>query len=297
MEKKGKIYVLKDPISNVVRYVGQTRQKVKTRIKNHIWEAINNKNNIPKSKWIRKLLKKELLPIWEIIEEVELDELDNREKYWISHYNNILEKKLLNLTEGGKDLCYKIREHQNRTANRVVYSINRFTFERNIFISTKEVAEYLKCKRNNIAKAIHIKGECKEHYLSYSPFPENWNPPYNQLFIPVELTDTNKNSFKFKSINHAIRFTKGTYSQHKNGARSALNNNLLYRGYYWKYIEVPRANNLAVKKSDELLENPFEIKDNQQPSLTNDIEVVKKVQRLIGEESTNKPNTSVGQSK
>ena len=48
-------------------------------------------------------------------------------------------------------------------------------------------------------------------------------------------------------------------------------------------------------KSSELQENP-EV-DNLQPSSENDVKVSEKVQRLIGEESTNKPNTSAGRSR
>lgn len=297
METKGKIYVLKDPISNEVRYVGQTKQKLKYRLKGHIWDAVKCNSNIPKSNWIRKLLKQDLLPIQELLEEVEISNLNEREKYWVSYYNNVLNKKLLNLTEGGNDVCTNIKIYHRRTIDRKIYCINRFTLERKEFISTKEAGSYLNTKSNNIVKAIHIKGECKEHFLSYESFPDNWNPPFNKSFIPVKLINENDNEFTFKSINHAIRFTNGTYNQHKNGARSALDNNLFYRGYYWKYIRVTRTDNSVVKKSDELLETPFEIKDNQQPSSVNDIKVTEKVQRLILEESTNNSNTSVGHTK
>jgi hypothetical protein len=33
------IYVLKCPISNEVRYVGQTRARIEKRLSNHIWES------------------------------------------------------------------------------------------------------------------------------------------------------------------------------------------------------------------------------------------------------------------
>ena len=291
MKKEGKIYVLKDPITNEVRYIGQTKHSLKSRMNTHIYDSIKYRYNAPKCNWVRKLLNNNLFPIIEVIEEVENDKLDEREIYWISYYRNILGKKILNLTDGGNNICVTIKIYQKKKQNKKIYVINRFTLEQKIFYSTQEVATYLKCKRSNIPKAIHIKGECKEHFISYKRFPKKWKPPINKSFLSVELTDTSGNIFVFKSRSHAIRFTNGTHSQHKNGAISALNNNHLYRGYYWKYIKAPLVNK-TVKKSGEFRETPAV--DNPEPSSLNSIKVNEKVQRLIGEELTNKPNTSAG---
>ena len=263
MNKKGKIYVLKDPRTNEVRYVGQTKQSLKNRLVTHIYDSINYRFNAPKCNWIRKLLSLSLFPIQELLEEVEFKDLDKREIYWIQYYRNLLGDKILNLTDGGNNICLSIKEYQRIKQIKPVYIINRFTLERLEFNSTKAVAEFLKCNRQSIPKAIHIKGECKGYYVSYTPFDETWLPPISKKMYPVMLTNTKGKNFIFQSKNHAIRFTQGTYSQHKNGAISALNNHTLYRGYYWKYIKAPLAEE-AVKKLGELLETPN--KDNQQPS-------------------------------
>lgn len=68
------IYVLKCPISNEVRYVGQTRSKLNKRLSGHIYESRKNKKKYShKDNWISKLYKLELKPIIENIEEISLD--------------------------------------------------------------------------------------------------------------------------------------------------------------------------------------------------------------------------------
>ncbi|MFA5396501.1 MAG: GIY-YIG nuclease family protein [Methanogenium sp.] len=59
------------------------------------------------------------------------------------------------------------------------------------------------------------------------------------------------------------------------------------KGYIWDFVEKSTSNNSV--NSGEVL------RDNPDPSVVNDITVTTKEQRLIGEESTNNPNTSAEQ--
>jgi hypothetical protein len=99
------IYVLKCPISNEIRYVGQTRAKIEKRLSNHIWESKKFKKKYShKDNWILKLSKMELKPIIEKIEEIPLD-LDisyvlERETYWILKLRT--NSNLVNATDGGE---------------------------------------------------------------------------------------------------------------------------------------------------------------------------------------------------
>jgi hypothetical protein len=71
-----------------------------------------------------------------------------------------------------------------------------------------------------------------------------------------------------------------------------LHNKLKSTGnYYWKFWDSVK----NTEKFGEFRETP-EV-DNPDPSSTNDIKVIEKEQRLIGEESTNNPNTSAEQDK
>ena len=94
--RKVKIYVLKHPDTLEVRYVGKTVKRLCERIGNHIINAKSSKHNVHLSNWILKLLSEGKKPIIELIEECEHSVWQEREKYWISQYPN-----LINLTAGG----------------------------------------------------------------------------------------------------------------------------------------------------------------------------------------------------
>jgi hypothetical protein len=106
------IYVLRCPISNEVRYVGQTRARIEKRLSNHIWESKKIKKKYShKDNWILKLSKLELKPIIEKIEEISLDYslsyVLEKETYWILKYRN--NSNLVNATDGGE---YSINNRQ-----------------------------------------------------------------------------------------------------------------------------------------------------------------------------------------
>lgn len=94
--RKVKIYILKDPDTLEIRYVGKTLMSLEHRLGNHINNARGQKHNKHLSNWILKLLSLGKRPLIELIEECENKNWQDREKYWISFYPN-----LLNLTIGG----------------------------------------------------------------------------------------------------------------------------------------------------------------------------------------------------
>jgi hypothetical protein len=85
------IYKLIDPITNEIRYIGQT-DNIKRRYNDHMSSSLNKNSssyNTYKSCWIRKILNNNLLPIIEVIEECDTLEISNiREKYYINKLNN-----------------------------------------------------------------------------------------------------------------------------------------------------------------------------------------------------------------
>lgn len=94
--RKVKIYILKHPDTNEVRYVGKTVRSLSRRLGNHIANAKGNKHNKHLSNWILSILAFGKRPIIELIEEVSSSVWQEREKYWITQFPN-----LINLTEGG----------------------------------------------------------------------------------------------------------------------------------------------------------------------------------------------------
>ena len=91
-----RIYVLKHPDTLEVRYVGKTVRSLNRRLGNHIANAKGNKHNKHLSNWILKILSENNRPIIELLEECEHSVWQEREKYWISQFDN-----LINLTIGG----------------------------------------------------------------------------------------------------------------------------------------------------------------------------------------------------
>lgn len=81
---KGKIYILIDPNTNRIRYVGMTKLLLKHRLSLHLRE----KSKIThKSNWIQSLKKDNKKPIISQIDSSnDLEELSKKEIYWIQYY-------------------------------------------------------------------------------------------------------------------------------------------------------------------------------------------------------------------
>ena len=110
--RRVKIYVLKHPDTLEIRYVGKTIGSLNKRLCNHIANAKGNKHNKHLSNWILNILNDKKRPIIELIEECDNSVWEEREKYWISQYSN-----LINLTKGG-DGCIGFT-HSPETINKL----------------------------------------------------------------------------------------------------------------------------------------------------------------------------------
>lgn len=97
---KNYIYILTDPISNDVRYVGKSINP-DVRVRKHISEAKTGKTNNHRINWIKSLLNQNLRPNMEIIDETN-DDWVLLEEYWISQFIT-WGFNLVNGTEGGEN--------------------------------------------------------------------------------------------------------------------------------------------------------------------------------------------------
>lgn len=95
--EKTNIYILIDPITNMVRYVGKANN-VNQRYRAHLNRA--RKHQIHKKNWVEKLKKEGLKPIIEIIDVVPINEWVFWETYWISQFKT-WGFDLINYTNGG----------------------------------------------------------------------------------------------------------------------------------------------------------------------------------------------------
>lgn len=95
---KYRIYALKDPRTNAVRYVGVTVGTIEDRSRQHISDARGTWSKTRNSAWIRSLFKSSLLPAVSLLEETD-DKL--REVFWIAEYRKA-GVDLTNHTDGGE---------------------------------------------------------------------------------------------------------------------------------------------------------------------------------------------------
>ena len=102
------IYVLKDPTIDTdlaIRYVGKTERSIEQRYNEHIRDATSKNADRHTSyvhKWLRKLIRSNLMPIVEIVDiSFDKNDLNQKERYYVKYFKD-LGCRLTNLTEGGE---------------------------------------------------------------------------------------------------------------------------------------------------------------------------------------------------
>lgn len=89
------IYMLIDPLSNRIRYVGKC-MNLAERLRRHL----RDKHPSHKASWIKSLSQKNLRPIIAELEVCSVEIWERRERYWIKKFRS-LGHKLTNMNEGG----------------------------------------------------------------------------------------------------------------------------------------------------------------------------------------------------
>lgn len=93
----GRIYIIKNTVNDKV-YVGQTKVSLKLRFQNHLSAAGNGEDYII-GKAIRKYGEDKFYI--ELLEECTVEELNEREKYWIAFFNSTDNRSGYNISTGG----------------------------------------------------------------------------------------------------------------------------------------------------------------------------------------------------
>lgn len=108
-----RIYTLKCPISNNIRYVGKTVESLERRLNKHVSKTqtvgiFNHKTN-----WVNSLLSKGVKPIIELLDEVPESDWHRIEKYWISQMR-FWGFDLVNTCDGGQGPAGRVLSNETR---------------------------------------------------------------------------------------------------------------------------------------------------------------------------------------
>lgn len=111
--RTGFIYGLICPIENEIKYIGQSFNSVKKRLKRHIKDSLRKKGRLTKKEaWIKSLDNKGLVDqiVFVILEECEIQKLNEQEIIWIAKYGL---ENLKNISEGGSGVVLAKENHPN----------------------------------------------------------------------------------------------------------------------------------------------------------------------------------------
>lgn len=142
-----KIYSLKDPITNEIRYVGKTVQSLQKRLNQHL--CSKKEHNTYKFRWLSKLKEQNLKPIIELLEECTDTEWVEAEKSYIQTLPN-----LTNLTQGGENGIFFTKEILDKISKGVKEKHKDKTYSDNL---KRKRVEYWSNKDNRIKRSLLMK--------------------------------------------------------------------------------------------------------------------------------------------
>lgn len=205
-----KIYVLIDPRTQKICYVGQTTSSLEERLKGHVYQSQNG--NVTKCLcWIKSLRKNKFMPIIKLIEDNAI--WNESEIEWIKYFkNNNVE--LLNHTEGGKGTFgYK-------WSKEALENISKVRKGRKLSQEHKDkIAFKMKNRKvtwgNKISESLKGKTWSKETFKKRSK--------------PVKCIETQK---EYSSIHEASRKT----GLHLGGISRSCKTGYKTKGFTWEFI-------------------------------------------------------------
>lgn len=176
-----KVYVLKEPNTNEIRYVGVTTQELNQRLSQHI-NAAKNHEKRHVCNWISTLLKEGLRPVIEQIDDVPDNQWEEMEKYYIKTYRNI-GCNLTNISEGGAGVVtadMRSKSSMERSAEghkKAVYQINADLEIVKEWKSATDAAKELGLKQSNIGNSIcYGRAAYGYFWVKVSDYSKDWKP-------------------------------------------------------------------------------------------------------------------------
>lgn len=191
------IYVLVDPFTLKIRYIGETKKVLKDRLSNHISDAILNRDKSRRSTWVRYIIKKGKIPIIRrIATKDSKKEAIELEDYLIKKY--FKKFRLINDLNAGKFNKFSAR----KLISKKLYMYDYFgNFVKECGL-VKDIAKELNVCDSCIKRAIYLDTKsCKNYQFSREKVEKMQNL--------AEYSPKNHNEILLKDtvLNTEIRFT------------------------------------------------------------------------------------------
>lgn len=226
------IYSLTDPITNEIRYIGKTTQRLNSRLSSHINVARKEYKKDHCHCWIKGLLNKGLKPLCNVIEIADNVE---REVYWIKYYKE--NGNITNHSPGGDLGNLGLRWKLSEDKISVKYSKKVYIFSLNgtLICTTSSLKEFANKYKLSTATA--------SKYIKHNYRINNIIPSYLNIFPitfkekphrPVEVYKNNEFIGTFKNVKEASIGLKMDNSTICKLLKGVLKNNR--KGLTFKYI-------------------------------------------------------------
>lgn len=183
MIKKGTIYKITNKNNGLV-YIGQTVQELKRRWRSHKSHLMSHTHH---NELLQRVYDKHGFDVFsiELLEECNVKDIDERERYWISYYDSTNHEKGYNFESGGNEL----KKHSPDTIKKFILHSrgenNKLSPENVIDIKKKIINGY---SISSIAKEFHVTIHC----IYRIKHLDNWAYIAPELNDDVVHTDTSR---------------------------------------------------------------------------------------------------------
>lgn len=190
------IYSLSCPIDNKIKYIGKANNP-KSRLCEH---RRMRDNNTLKNDWIKSLLDNNLQPVLNILEEVSISDWKEREKFYISQHDD-----LLNICGGANGSFFGNKGSFNGSQARRVVSLNKDGTFHKTFPSMKES---ILSHGSSVRSVLYKKTKTAHGYIWI--FEDEYKElSKNELQIIVDYANNNMSNISWKNGLINYQYKKG----------------------------------------------------------------------------------------
>lgn len=227
------IYILIDPRSNQIRYVGKSNNPRK-RLSAHLYD----RGRTYKANWVQLLVKENFKPILEIIDEVPISEWEFWEQHYISLYRS-WGFDLKNMTIGGGEApgmlnlkhSFKTKQLMRQKALGRIRTSESIDKQRLKLLGKQRPQESNeKTKTTKVANGTWKKTHTTEFKLWLAEKRQGVNNPSFKGAI-LEIDEKNNLIKKWDGL-FSLREIKKSFA---NSVSKAIKNKTKYKQRYWKY--------------------------------------------------------------